>query len=52
MVVSINLGHSFRDRLRAVDIDAEFVDQLFGCAVSTGGQSYRSALTLEQKHTH
>ena len=42
--------HSFRDRLRAADIDTELVDQLGGWAVSSVGQSYGSGHTLEQKH--
>ena len=42
--------HSFRDRLRAADIDTEFVDQLGGWAVSSVGQNYGSGHTLPQKH--
>jgi|SaaInlStandDraft_1057018.scaffolds.fasta_scaffold54652_1 integrase len=42
--------HSFRDRLRAADIDTELVDQLGGWAVSSVGQNYGSGHTLQQKH--
>ena len=42
--------HSFRDRLRAADIDTELVDQLGGWAASSVGQSYGSGHTLQQKH--
>ena len=42
--------HSFRDRLRAAEINTELTDQLGGWSVSSIGQSYGAGHTLEQKY--
>ena len=42
--------HSFRDRLRAAEVDLELTDQLGGWALSTVGQGYGMGHTLEQKY--
>jgi integrase len=42
--------HSFRDRLRAAEVDTELTDQLGGWALSSIGQSYGAGHTLEQKY--
>ena len=42
--------HSFRDRLRAAEINTELTDQLGGWSVSSIGQSYGVGHTLEQKY--
>ena len=42
--------HSFRDRLRAAEVNTELTDQLGGWSVSSIGQSYGAGHTLEQKY--
>ena len=42
--------HSFRDRLRAAEVNTELTDQLGGWSVSSIGQSYGVGHTLEQKY--
>ena len=42
--------HSFRDRLRAAEVDTELTDQLGGWALSSIGQGYGAGHTLEKKY--
>ncbi|MDB2452758.1 tyrosine-type recombinase/integrase [Planktomarina temperata] len=43
--------HSFRDRLRAAEVNTELTDQLGGWALSSVGQGYGDGHTLAQKHS-
>jgi integrase len=42
--------HSFRDRLRAAEVNTELTDQLGGWTLSSVGQGYGDGHTLAQKH--
>ena len=41
--------HSFRDRLRELEVPSEMIDELGGWAKASVGQSYGLGFSLEQK---
>ena len=46
------IRHAFRDRLRAVEVPVDLIDQLGGCSVKSVGMSYGDGYDMRTAHHH